>query len=47
MSLESGSLNHWLIKELLALEWNITCMDARSIAEVYQESIELGILLSA
>ncbi len=32
MSLESGSWSHWLIKELTLLGWNITCIDARSIA---------------
>jgi transposase len=31
-SLESGSWSHWLIKELSALGWNITCIDARSIS---------------
>ena len=34
MSLESGSMSHWLMKELLALGWKISCMDARSIATV-------------
>lgn len=32
MSLESGSWSHWLIRELSALGWNITCIDARSIS---------------
>ena len=32
MSLESGSWSHWLVKELSALGWNITCIDARSIS---------------
>ena len=32
MSLESGSWSHWLIRELTELGWNITCIDARSIA---------------
>jgi len=34
MSLESGSMSHWLTKELLALGWEISCVDARSIAAV-------------
>ena len=34
MSLESGSMSHWLMRELLALGWKISCMDARSIATV-------------
>lgn len=32
MSLESGSWSHWLVKEISALGWNITCIDARSIS---------------
>jgi len=32
MSLESGSWSHWLVKEVSALGWNITCIDARSIS---------------
>ena len=32
MSLESGSWSHWLVKEISAFGWNITCIDARSIS---------------
>lgn len=32
MSLESGSWSHWLVRELSSMGWNITCVDARSIA---------------
>lgn len=32
ISLESGSWSHWLVKELTAFGWKITCIDARSIA---------------
>lgn len=32
MSLESGSWSHWLVKEISALGWNITCIDARTIS---------------
>ena len=32
IALESGSLSHFLAKEIAALGWTITCMDARSLA---------------
>jgi len=32
MSLESGAWSHWLVREISAMGWNITCIDARSIA---------------
>ncbi|MES2199641.1 MAG: IS110 family transposase [Chlamydiota bacterium] len=32
MSMESGSLSHWLVQELSKLKWNVTCIDARSIS---------------
>lgn len=32
MSLESGSWSHWLVREISAMGWNITCIDARSIS---------------
>ena len=31
IALESGSLSHFLVKEISALGWTITCMDARSL----------------
>jgi len=32
MSLESGSWSHWLVQELSKLNWNVSCIDARSIS---------------
>ena len=36
IALESGSLSHFLVKELCALGWAITCMDARSLSPSLQ-----------
>jgi len=34
ISLESGSLSHWLVKELKSFGWTVVCIDARSISAV-------------
>ncbi len=36
IALESGSLSHFLVKELCALGWAVTCMDARSLSPSLQ-----------
>src|SRR5665647_310488 len=34
IALESGSISHWLVKELTKLGRKVTCIDARSLAAV-------------
>lgn len=38
IALESGSLSHFLVKEISALGWDVKCMDARSLAPFMNRS---------